>query len=61
MREATPSGLAYKVLKEDTGNKHPSATDSVTVHYSGWTTDGKLFDSSIPDNKPACPPQKLRP
>ena len=29
------------------GGRHPRATSSVTVHYSGWTTDGKLFDSSV--------------
>jgi peptidylprolyl isomerase len=23
------------------------------VHYSGWTTDGKLFDSSVVNGKPA--------
>ena len=52
----TPSGLAYKVLKPGTGKKHPAATDSVTVHYSGWTTDGKLFDSSVVRNAPATFP-----
>ena len=25
----------------------------MTVHYSGWTTDGKLFDSSLTKGKPA--------
>ena len=43
----TASGLAYKVLKDGVGGRHPRATSSVTVHYSGWTTDGKLFDSSV--------------
>lgn len=41
------NGLAYKVLKPGTGTKHPSYKGNVSVHYSGWTTDGKLFDSSI--------------
>lgn len=41
------SGLASKILEEGTGNTHPKASDTVTVHYSGWTTDGKLFDSSV--------------
>src|SRR6267142_1423098 len=41
------SGLAYKVLTRGTGTKHPSATSNVTVHYTGWTTDGKRFDSSV--------------
>ncbi len=43
----TPSGLAYKVIKAGTGTRHPSARNQVTVHYSGWTTDGKMFDSSV--------------
>ncbi len=42
----TASGLASKVLKPGKGKVHPKATDEVTVHYSGWTTDGKMFDSS---------------
>ena len=38
----TASGLAYKVLKPGTGATPPAAPSSmVTVHYSGWTTDGK--------------------
>ncbi len=49
----TPSGLAYKVLKEGVGVRHPRASSTVTVHYSGWTTDGKLFDSSVVRGQPA--------
>lgn len=48
----TASGLSYKVLTEGTGEK-PVPTSRVTVHYSGWTTDGKMFDSSIPRGQPA--------
>jgi peptidylprolyl isomerase len=44
---STPSGLFYKVIKAGTGTKHPAARDNVTVHYSGWTTAGMLFDSSV--------------
>jgi peptidylprolyl isomerase len=43
----TPSGLASKVLQAGTGTVHPTATSKVTVHYTGWTTDGKMFDSSV--------------
>jgi FKBP-type peptidyl-prolyl cis-trans isomerase len=43
----TKSGLAYKVLTKGTGKDHPTATSKVTVHYTGWTTDGKMFDSSV--------------
>jgi FKBP-type peptidyl-prolyl cis-trans isomerase len=43
----TASGLAYKILKHGKGKVHPTADNTVEVHYSGWTTDGKLFDSSV--------------
>jgi FKBP-type peptidyl-prolyl cis-trans isomerase len=49
----TSSGLAYKVLKPGTGGKHPNAANMVTVNYTGWTTDGKMFDSSIARGQPA--------
>jgi FKBP-type peptidyl-prolyl cis-trans isomerase len=43
----TASGLSYKVLTAGVGGRHPKSSSAVTVHYSGWTTDGKLFDSSV--------------
>jgi FKBP-type peptidyl-prolyl cis-trans isomerase len=49
----TASGLAYRVLRPGTGTKHPTAANTVTVQYSGWTTDGKMFDSSVPRGQPA--------
>jgi peptidylprolyl isomerase len=49
----TPTGVAYKVLRPGTGARHPTTFSKVTVHYSGWTTDGKLFDSSIARGNPA--------
>jgi peptidylprolyl isomerase len=49
----TPSGLRYKVLKKGTGTTNPKKTSNVTVHYTGWTTDGKMFDSSIVRGAPA--------
>jgi peptidylprolyl isomerase len=49
----TASNLRYRVLKPGKGKVHPKATDTVTVHYSGWTTDGKLFDSSVQRGEPA--------
>ena len=48
----TASGLAYKVLKPGTGGRHPKANSQVTVHYTGWTTDGKMFDSSVVKGEP---------
>jgi FKBP-type peptidyl-prolyl cis-trans isomerase len=52
----TPSGLASKVLQAGKGDKKPAAADTVTVHYSGWTTDGKMFDSSVQRGRPASFP-----
>jgi peptidylprolyl isomerase len=52
----TPSGLASKVITPGTGKIHPMKTDRVTVHYTGWTTDGRMFDSSIPRGAPATLP-----
>ena len=49
----TKSGLGSRVLEKGTGKVHPTADSTVTVHYSGWTTDGKLFDSSIVRGAPA--------
>jgi FKBP-type peptidyl-prolyl cis-trans isomerase len=43
----TPSGLAYKVLRPGKGTRRPEAWSRVNVHYTGWTTDGKVFDSSV--------------
>jgi FKBP-type peptidyl-prolyl cis-trans isomerase len=49
----TGTGLSYKILKSGSGARHPEPASSVTVHYSGWTTDGKLFDSSYERHEPA--------
>jgi len=49
----TKSGLAYKVLRPGTGDKHPSRRSTVRVHYSGWTADGNMFDSSVIREQPA--------
>ena len=48
----TSTGLAYKVLRPGTGTRNPAAWSKVTVNYTGWTTDGKMFDSSLLSGKP---------
>jgi peptidylprolyl isomerase len=53
--QKTPSGLAYKHLQPGTG-ANPDAWDAVTVNYTGWTTDGKMFDSSVKRGRPATFP-----
>lgn len=52
----TKSGLAYKVLQPGTGKRHPTKIDEVTVQYTGWTTDGKMFDSSYTRGEPMTLP-----
>lgn len=51
----TASGLQYVVEKEGTGAQ-PSATDQVTVHYTGRLLSGEIFDSSVQRGQPATFP-----
>lgn len=40
-------GIYYKVISEGRNDgKHPTSRSVVTAHYTGWTIDGKKFDSS---------------
>jgi peptidylprolyl isomerase len=48
----TPTNLASKVLQPGTGMRHPRPNSRVLVHYTGWTTDGKMFDSSVARGEP---------
>jgi len=52
--QKTAKGTFFKVLKSGgkTGPK-PKATDTVKVNYTGWTTDGRMFDSSVIRKEPA--------
>ncbi len=47
----TPSGLKYYDLKKGDGAL-AKAGDTVRVHYTGWLTDGKKFDSSLDRGEP---------
>lgn len=42
----TASGLMYEITKEGNGS-FPAAGQTVEVHYTGYFTDGKKFDSSL--------------
>lgn len=46
----TESGLMYEVTKEGNG-VYPQAGETVEVHYTGYFTDGKKFDSSVDRNQ----------
>src|SRR3954468_23569251 len=52
----TASGLATRVLTPGKGTDHPAKDDVVTIHYTGWKTDGSMFDSSITRGKPSSFP-----
>ncbi|MFZ0389893.1 MAG: FKBP-type peptidyl-prolyl cis-trans isomerase [Calditrichia bacterium] len=47
----TRSGLKYAVIKEGEGEEATTGK-KVFVHYTGWLTDGKRFDSSVMRNQP---------
>jgi FKBP-type peptidyl-prolyl cis-trans isomerase len=51
--EVTATGLASRVLSAGTGTEKPTAESLVLVHYTGWTTDGQMFDSSVARGEPA--------
>ncbi len=48
----SPKGIFYKVLRPGTGTRMPGPDDQVLVHYTGWTTAGRVFDSSLLRGEP---------
>jgi FKBP-type peptidyl-prolyl cis-trans isomerase len=46
----TKSGLQYRILRQGAGAA-PKAINSVRVHYHGWLSNGKVFDSSYRRNE----------
>ena len=50
----TASGLYWMELAPGAGDgRRPGARSMVRVNYTGWTTDGKVFDSTVLAGKPA--------
>ena len=51
-----PSGLQYKVLREGSGDSHPTADSSCECHYEGRVSQswpkGETFDSSYARGSP---------
>lgn len=54
--QKTPSGIYSKVLAPGTGTAHPTAQSIFVAHYTGWTMDGKEFDSSVARGEPITYP-----
>jgi FKBP-type peptidyl-prolyl cis-trans isomerase len=51
--ERSRSGLAWQILQPGSGPAKPNRRSTVRVNYSGWTSDGRLFDSTILRGQPA--------
>ena len=47
----TDSGLQYWDIKVGTGDEAKDG-DQIKVHYTGWFTDGKKFDSTVDAHQP---------
>ena len=51
--DRTPSGLSFKVLRPGTGTEQPKRLSTITIHYTGWTSNGgQIFDDSVGRNAP---------
>jgi FKBP-type peptidyl-prolyl cis-trans isomerase len=48
----TATGLVFRVLVKGQGTEHPGPHDKVSVTFTGWTPEGDVIDSSLPDGEP---------
>jgi len=49
----TSSGLAYKLLSQGGGGDKPNAWDRVKLHFTGWTSDGTMLETSSHEGRPS--------
>ena len=42
----TEDGIGIRFLQQGDGENFPTLEDEITIHYTGWQTDGSMFDSS---------------
>ena len=54
--KTTKTGLQYEVLTEGDGENFPHKKQSVTVHYTGTSIEGLVFDSSVERGQPTTFP-----
>jgi peptidylprolyl isomerase len=47
------SGVSVQTLQKGRGGPHPSASSRVRLHFSGWTREGRLFESTVMSGEPA--------
>ncbi len=45
----TAAGLSYRVLSKGDGTVKATEESNVLIHYTGWTTDGRKFDTTRDD------------
>ena len=44
--EKSKTGLVSLLVRQGNSAEKPAATDIVTVHYTGWSSDGRLLASA---------------
>ncbi len=54
--ERTPAGARTKRVSPGQGDVKPGPASKVLVNYTGWTTDGKVFDSTSQRGRPTAFP-----
>lgn len=54
-------GICFRIIKKGKGGTSPNRNSVVTVHYSGRTINGKIFDSSRGGTAPAFRLRELIP
>ena len=54
--ERTESGATTRRIETGWGEEFPGPDSGVLMHYTGWTTDGKTFDSTVTRSRPTAFP-----
>ena len=48
-----PSAVRMQVLEPGKGLKHPTLTSRINVHYTAWTSQGRMFETTVMSGHPA--------